>query len=268
MDKQRRALYLSHGGGPLPLLGDESHEEMVSCLQRISKSIEKPSAIILVSAHWEAAEASVISDENPGLLYDYGGFPPEAYAINYPCRGNPELASLILEQLKAANIKVMTDAKRKFDHGLFVPLKIMYPEADIPCVQISLIRGLDPKEHIDLGRALQNLADSSILLIGSGSSYHNQREIFGPGTEEAKNANESFEEWIKSTCVDQSISEIDRSQKLVNWESVPYARFCHPREEHLLPLHVCYGYTESACSKSYGVRILNREMSMHLWDMG
>lgn len=182
MNHQGRALFLSHGGGPLPLLGDAAHTEMVSCLKEIAESISRPSAIIVVSAHWEAANATLTSGENPHLIYDYSGFPPESYEISYPCPGSPDLATSILRQLELAGIKASADGTRGFDHGLFVPLKIMYPEADIACVQLSLIKNLDPLEHIKLGQALQGLADPSILLIGSGFSFHNMRAFFTPET--------------------------------------------------------------------------------------
>lgn len=262
----RRALFLSHGGGPLPLLGDDAHSEMVSCLKEISHEIAKPSAIIVVSAHWEARIATVTSGESPGLIYDYSGFPQESYEIEYPCPGNPPLARSIVKRLEQAGIAASSDDCRGFDHGLFVPLKIMYPEADIPCVQLSLIAGLDPLAHIELGRSLQHLCDQSLLLIGSGFSFHNMKAFFAPETDDSRSANRSFQHWLLDTCSDRGSSEDTRRQRLVNWESAPFARYCHPREEHLLPLHVCYGFAASACSKSYRLRILNKDTSMFLWE--
>lgn len=265
MNNQRRALFLSHGGGPLPLLGEDSHAEMVSCLKEIAGTISKPSAIIVVSAHWEAGNATVTSGARPNLIYDYSGFPPESYEIKYPCLGNPSLAISITKQLGEAGISAIADGVRGFDHGLFVPLKIMYPEADIPCVQLSLIKGLDPLSHIELGRALQDLADPSLLLIGSGFSFHNMRAFFSPETLDSKQANKSFENWLIDTCSNQNISEEERTNRLLNWEAAPSARYCHPREEHLLPLQVCYGFAGSACKKTFELSILNKEMSMYLW---
>lgn len=266
MNIQRRALFLSHGGGPLPLLGDDAHTEMVSCLKEVAETIDRPSAIIVVSAHWEAANATVTSSANPDLIYDYSGFPPKSYEIEYSCPGNPPLASSITTQLEKADIKAVADTSRGLDHGLFVPLKIMYPEADIPCVQLSLIDSLDPLAHITLGRALQGLADPSVLLIGSGFSFHNMKAFFAPETVDSKEANKSFEHWLQDTCSNKSISEKERTKRLVNWEAAPSARYCHPREEHLLPLQVCYGYAAAACTKAYGLQILNKESSMYLWE--
>jgi aromatic ring-opening dioxygenase catalytic subunit (LigB family) len=142
----------------------------------------------------------------------------------------------------------------------------MYPEADIPCVQLSLINNLEPLAHIKLGRALQGMADSSILLIGSGFSFHNMKAFFTPDSDESMLANKTFEQWLLETCSDNSISEDERTERLVRWESAPSARYCHPREEHLLPLHVCYGFAESASSKSYKLQILNKDSSMYLWE--
>lgn len=268
MNHQPRALFLSHGGGPLPLLADAAHAEMVATLKGIAEVIEKPSAIIVVSAHWESEVATVTSAANPGLIYDYSGFPPESYEIKYPCPGNAPLANSIIRQLEKAGITASADGARGLDHGVFVPLKIMYPDADIPCVQLSLLKGLDPLAHIKLGRALQGLADPSILLIGSGFSFHNMKAFFTPETRDSRNANKSFERWLLDTCSNQSISEQERTQRLINWEAAPSARYCHPREEHLLPLLVCYGYAASACTKSFELQILNKESSLYLWDHG
>ena len=251
----------------MPLLGDSAHSEMVSCLGAIAATIERPSAIIVVSAHWEERLPTVTSGENPALIYDYSGFPEESYEIEYPCPGAPDLSRSIAGQLGKAGIEARLDQARGFDHGLFVPLKIMYPEADIPCVQLSLLRSLDPAEHIKLGRALQDLGDQSLLLIGSGFTFHNMRAFFTPDTDESRGMNWSFERWLLETCSDQTIAEEERSRRLVDWRAAPFARYCHPREEHLLPLHVCYGFAASPCSKSFELQILNKKSSMYLWEV-
>jgi len=240
---------------------------MVSCLKEIAETIARPSAIIVVSAHWEAPNVTVTSGERPRLIYDYSGFPQESYKIEYPCPGDPTLSRSIAKQLEQEGIDVTSDSARGFDHGLFVPLKIMYPEADIPCVQLSLMSSLDPLAHIELGRALQELGDQSLLLIGSGFSFHNMKAFFTRETDDSRSANRTFERWLIDTCSDQNISEDVRSQRLVDWEAAPFARYCHPREEHLLPLHVCYGFAASACSRAYELHILNKKSSMYLWEL-
>lgn len=266
MNTQHRALFLSHGGGPLPLLGDKQHAGMVSCLKAIAATIKRPSAIIVVSAHWEESCPTITSSDSPALVYDYYGFPKESYEIEYPCPGAPRLAHSMVEQLQKSGFDARLDGARGVDHGLFVPLKIMYPEADMPCVQLSLIKGLDPAEHITLGQALQSLGNQSLLLIGSGFSFHNMTAFLTPETDETRAMNASFERWLLETCSDQTLTEDARRQRLVDWESAPFARYCHPREEHLLPLHVCYGFAASACSRPYALQILNKQSSVYLWD--
>lgn len=263
---QRRALFVSHGGGPLPLLGDASHQEMLDCLRAIAKRISKPSRIILISAHWESAQSSLTAGEHPDLIYDYYGFPPESYQIQYPCPGDSALAQAIAKQLDKSGIQAKLDPQRGFDHGLFVPLKIMYPEADIPCVQLALRSDLDPLHHIELGRALQALADPSVLVIGSGFSFHNMQAFFAPNTTETQTANQAFEDWLSTTLTDPALTEDERASRLIDWQAAPSARYCHPREEHLLPLHVCYGFAGSACSTHYPLQILNKAASMFLWE--
>lgn len=264
MNKSRQILYLSHGGGPMPLLGDAGHAEMVECLQKVARQITKPAAILVVSAHWEESVATVTAARSPALIYDYYGFPKESYDITYPCAGEPALASQVDAALQRAGIESRLDESRGFDHGLFVPLKIMYPEADIPCVQLSLNSSLSPAAHIKMGQALRDLAYPNLLIIGSGFSFHNMRAFFGQETKESRAKNEAFETWLIETC-GSGLDEYVRQQRLVNWENAPSARFCHPREEHLLPLHVCYGAAQRPCDEVYELRILNKKSSMYLW---
>lgn len=266
MEKRNQVVFLSHGGGPLPLLGHDGHVEMVGCLKKIASQIKKPSAIIVISAHWEEDAVSVTSGALPSLIYDYYGFPEESYHIEYPCPGNPALAGHIHSLLGKAGIRAVLDEQRGVDHGVFVPLKIMYPDADIPCVQVSLINTLDPVEHLKVGEALRGLDRENVLIIGSGFSFHNMREFFKQETDESKAGNESFENWLIETLSHSDTDEEERAHKLVRWEEAPAARFCHPREEHLLPLHVCYGLAQRACDEYFELRILNRKSSMYLWS--
>lgn len=250
----------------MPLLGEEGHQEMVQCLQKIAAHIDKPSAIVLVSAHWEENIPAITAGATPSLIYDYYGFPKESYNIQYPCPGEPYLANQIHHLLKELDITSKLDDQRGFDHGLFVPLKIMYPAADIPCVQLSLVNSLDPAEHIKIGQALQGLAYENLLVVGSGFSFHNMKAFFTPDTVESRIMNESFESWLLDTCSNLNMNEAERRLRLIEWEKAPSARFCHPREEHLLPLHVCYGFTESSCSEYFELQILNKKSSMYLWS--
>jgi len=258
-------LFLSHGGGPLPLLGDPGHQEMVRGLQHVVTLIDKPSAILLISAHWEASNATLTAGRQPELIYDYYGFPDESYQITYPCPGEPELASQTQAALEQHGIAVQLDDKRGFDHGLFVPLKIMYPQADIPCVQLSLLHSLDARAHLDLGKALAKCEYPNLLIIGSGFSFHNLRAFFTRPTNETQAMNTAFEHWLIETLTSVDLSETDREARLANWEQAPHARYCHPREEHLLPLHVCYGAAQRACRRHLGMTILNKQSSVFLW---
>lgn len=250
----------------MPLLGDEGHDEMVSCLQKISAKIIKPSAILVVSAHWEEKTPTLTSGVNPSLIYDYYGFPVESYQIEYPCPGESVLAGEICKALGNAHIPARLDRKRGFDHGLYVPLKIMYPDADIPCVQLSLVNHLDPLEHMKIGRVLQALNYENLLVIGSGFSFHNLNAFFAAETSESKKKNKLFEHWLVDTCSNQEIDEEQRANRLNQWTDAPFARYCHPREEHLLPLHLCYGLAGSYCTEHFELEILNKKSSMYLWS--
>jgi len=260
-----KSLFISHGGGPLPLLGDAGHEEMLGCLQMLAESIPKPDAIVVVSAHWEAEVVTITSAKNPSLIYDYYGFPEQAYAIEYPCAGLPSLAEEIHTLINEADIETSLDDSRGFDHGLFIPLKIMYPHADIPCVQLSLVASLDPLHHIKIGHALKTLSDKNVLVIGSGFSFHNLNAFFNANTEEDESLNIDFENWLRDTCSNEMYAPGEREQKLVNWSKAPGALFCHPREEHLLPLHVCYGVAKTASKKVFQLKIMGKQSSMYLW---
>ena len=266
MKNKHRALFLSHGGGPLPLLDDEGHREMVTCLKEISTALKKPSAIIVVSAHWEEKIPTVTSGITPALIYDYYGFPEESYDIQYPCSGESMLAEQIYQVLEDKGITARQDGERGFDHGLFVPLKIMYPDADIPCVQLSLVNSLDPAVHLEIGQSLQNLEYENLLLIGSGFSFHNMKEFFLPETRESSMMNEAFESWLLESCSSSDLTEEERAQRLIQWKQAPHANYCHPREEHLMPLHVCYGIAQTRCAQYYELHIMQKKSSMYFWS--
>lgn len=236
-----RIVYLSHGGGPLPVLGDASHRAMVAFMRQLPGRIRKPDAIIVVSAHWEESTVAVLGAPNPPMLYDYYGFPEEAYRIAYPAPGHPDLAERMVGSLTAAGISAHIEPRRGFDHGLFIPLALMYPQADIPSLQLSLVRGLDPAAHIALGKALQAMAAENVLVIGSGFSFHNMPAFSWKEENRPDPANDAFQDWLIEVICAEALSRDERDQRLIEWQSAPSARYCHPREEHLLPLHVCLG---------------------------
>ena len=258
-------LYLPHGGGPLPLLGRTGHGAMIDFMEAIPAEIGKPDAIVLISAHWEADQPTVTGGARPALVYDYYGFPPEAYKIEYQAPGAPRVARHIEQLLRQAELDVKVDVNRGFDHGMFVPLKMMYPEADIPCVQLSLVKGLDPATHIRIGRALTGLRSENVLTIGSGFSFHNMQAFSMTGDVEPDEKNDSFDRWLQDTCTDPDLAPDNREAKLIAWEQAAYARYCHPREEHLLPLHVCYGMAGTAGRVVFNDFILGKRATALIW---
>jgi 4,5-DOPA dioxygenase extradiol len=258
-------IFISHGGGPMPLLGDPGHREMVAALERLASRLGHPDAIVVVSAHWEEKVPTITAAGTPSLIYDYYGFPEESYSITYPCPGEPSLASELRRLIESAGIEAKANHERGLDHGVFVPLKIMYPEADIPCVQLSLLSSLKPKSHILIGEALRGLERKNILLIGSGFSFHNLKAFFSSETTETSCFNSEFEQWLMDTCCNPDYSAEQRRQKLLHWFEAPGARYCHPREEHLLPLHVCFGAAAGEPAEVINLSIMNKESSMYVW---
>jgi len=264
-ESKAQIVYFSHGGGPLPILGDPGHKAMLEFMTRLPAQLVKPDAILVVSAHWEENAATLLGAKNPPMFYDYYGFPAEAYEITYPAPGSPELAERIAELLRANDIPSRIDVGRGIDHGAFIPLKLMYPQADIPTLQLSLVRGLDPARHIALGKGLRDLSRENILVIGSGFSYHNLSAFFGQRQGAPDPANDAFQNWLIETCTG-GISQPEREQRLIEWEKAPSARYCHPREEHLLPLHVCLGMAGTAAELVFDDEILGKRCLGFLWQ--
>jgi aromatic ring-opening dioxygenase catalytic subunit (LigB family) len=168
------------------------------------------------------------------MLYDYYGFPPESYTITWPAPGHPALAARVRKLLEGAGFQTAANDERGYDHGTFVPLKLTYPDADVPVVQLSLKSGLDPEEHLAMGRAIAPLRDEGVFIVGSGMSYHNLR-AFGP---QAKPVSEAFDAWLREAA---TAEPAERDRLLARWASAPSAREAHPREEHLIPLMVIAG---------------------------
>jgi len=234
--------FLSHGGGPWPWLTGPMRDamgELEASLRRLPAELPTaPTAILMVSGHWEEPTFTVQTSPNPPMVYDYGGFPEHTYRISYPAPGSPALASRVAELLRAAAIPVAEDPTRGFDHGMFAPMAAAWPDADVPVVQISLKRGYDPEEHLAVGRALAPLRDEGVLILGSGLSYHNLG-LMGPG---ASGPSKAFDDWLGAVLLEREGAE--RSEALVHWASAPSARVAHPREDHLLPLMVIVGASE------------------------
>jgi aromatic ring-opening dioxygenase catalytic subunit (LigB family) len=257
-------VYFSHGGGPLPILGDPGHKAMIDFMTALPEKLHRPDAILVISAHWEERMPTLLGAKNPPMFYDYYGFPAEAYEIDYPAPGNPELCEKIAFTLEKEGFQSRLDSLRGFDHGLFIPLKMMYPHADIPCIQLSLIRGLDAETHIKLGKALRSLRLENLLIIGSGFSFHNMAAFSWQSLDSPDPANDSFQDWLIETCTG-SLPETERERRLIEWEKVPSARYCHPREEHLLPLHVCQGMAGKQAEVVFNDKILGKRSVGFCW---
>ncbi|HWK53433.1 MAG TPA: class III extradiol ring-cleavage dioxygenase [Hyphomicrobiales bacterium] len=259
MTARAPVLYLPHGGGPMPLTDDPTHAELRAFLQQVPERFPTPRAVLLISAHWEAPRASVYDDPAPELLFDYYGFPPPTYHYRYPAPGEPALADRVQALLTDAGIEAATVQGRGFDHGMFVPMMLLWPQANVPCVQLSLIRGLDPQAHLALGRALGALRDDGVAIVGSGMSFHNLKAIFAGAVPQQVEASDAFDGWLVET-VTMALSPEEQRARLADWDTAaPHARFCHPREEHLLPLHVCAG----AAGFANAELIFNRPLMGH-----
>jgi aromatic ring-opening dioxygenase catalytic subunit (LigB family) len=239
--KRQPVLFVPHGGGPCFFMEwtngpRDTWDRTAEFLRSIEGSLpEKPKALLVISAHWEEEVPTVMTSAKPPLYFDYSGFPPHTYELTWPAPGSPELAAKVRALLEKAGIPSKEDAARGFDHGVFVPLKVAFPDAPYPTVQLSLRAGLDPKDHIAIGKALAPLRDEGVLIIGSGMSYHNMRGFFGGG---GGPDSEKFDTWVVDAV---EKSPRDREVALAAWEKAPSARAVHPREEHLIPLMVAAG---------------------------
>lgn len=235
---------ISHGGGPWPWMTDAMGVDwgpLEASLAAIPGELpEPPKAVLMVTAHWETDTFTVQGHATPSMIYDYGGFPPETYEIVYPAPGQPQVAGRAAELLAAAGLPTVVDPDRGFDHGTFVPAYVMYPDADVPIVQLSILASFDPALHLAAGRALAPLRDEGVLIVGSGlPSYHNLSSMGAEGIEPSR----AFDAWLTETMVGYGGAE--RSQRLARWATAPGARQAHPREDHFVPLLVAVGAAES-----------------------
>ncbi len=241
MTQRLPTYFISHGGGPWPWLPDMRkmmHSLEVSLANMPREIGVKPKAILMVSGHWEEDDFAVMASPAPGMVYDYGGFPAFTYQIKYASPGAPDVAKRVAELLKASGLPTHLDTSRGYDHGVFAPMQVMYPEADVPLLQVAIRHGYDPEQHLALGRALAPLRDEGVLIVGSGLSYHNLR-LFGPG---AKAPSAAFDAWLNDALM--SAPE-KRTAALKRWDEAPSARVCHPEEDHLIPLMAAVGAAES-----------------------
>jgi len=255
--KRQPAIFLPHGGGPCFFMEwswgpADSWEKTGAFLQNLAKSLpERPKAMVVVSGHWEEQAFTVGTAAQPDLIFDYYGFPAHTYELEWGAPGAPELAERVKALLEAEGLPVAVDARRGYDHGVFIPLKMAFPEAEIPVATLSLKveadGSFDPAAHLAAGRALAKLRDEGVLIVGSGMSFHNLRAYLRDVTVEPAR---EFDRWLTEAV---ESPENLRNEQLAHWAEAPYARFAHPREEHLLPLMVTAG------AGSVGKRIFSDE---------
>lgn len=234
--------FISHGGGPWPWLRDETagaYDRLAASLRDMPRHLgARPAAVLVVSGHWEERDFTLMSAPAPGMIYDYSGFPAHTYQIKYPAPGAPTVAGRAAGLLRAAGIEPREDARRGFDHGTFAPLAAIYPEADVPVLQLSVRAGYDPEAHLAAGRALAPLREEGVLIVGSGLSYHNLR-LMG---ERGRRPSQEFDRWL-TAAVCGPVGE-ERNRLLRGWLDAPSARLAHPSEDHLIPLMVAVGAAE------------------------
>jgi aromatic ring-opening dioxygenase catalytic subunit (LigB family) len=260
-------LYIPHGGGPcffmdpMPGFPATMWDAMEAFLRGIPKMLSAPpKAVLVISAHWECAEPTVLASEQYSLLYDYYGFPEHTYRLTYPASGSLDLGARVQSLLKQGGFNSPLENERGLDHGVFIPFKLIYPDAEIPIVQLSLRQDLDPEAHIAIGHTLSPLRDEGVLIVGSGLSYHNLREFFAPNAS-ANKASVDFDTWLGNSI---SADPVERERMLKNWGTAPGARSCHPRSEHLLPLMVVAGAADKDAGRiCYHELVLGKAVSAY-----
>jgi aromatic ring-opening dioxygenase catalytic subunit (LigB family) len=247
--KRQPAIFVPHGGGPCFFMdwtwgpADTWHATQ-RFLEGVALTLpETPRALLVISGHWEEPALTASAAPTPKLIFDYSGFPEPTYHLAWPAPGNPDLAARVQKLLAEAGLPADTDASRGFDHGVFVPLKVAFPQAQIPVVTLSLASSLDPELHLAAGRALAPLRDEGVLIVGSGMSFHNLRAYMRPETLDRSRA---FDAWL-TQAVESPAPE--RDAQLKGWRNAPSATFAHPREEHLAPLFVAAGAGGEAAGK-------------------
>ncbi|WP_300536789.1 class III extradiol ring-cleavage dioxygenase [Sphingosinicella sp.] len=257
-DSKQPALFIPHGGGPCFFMDDPRGiwRGMEAYLRGIAATLPaRPRAILVVSGHWETEGFAFTGAEHPALVYDYYNFPPHTYELRYDAPGDPTLAARATALFRDARLPASIDAARGLDHGVFIPLKVAFPDAAIPVVQMSIDRGLDPALHLAAGCALAPLRDEGVLIIGSGMSFHNMRGYRDPRFTAPSDA---FDAWL--TRAVEADADI-RAAELTRWEDAPAARASHPREEHLIPLMVAAGASDRPGRSDYREQVLETAIS-------
>jgi aromatic ring-opening dioxygenase catalytic subunit (LigB family) len=234
-------IYIPHGGGPCFFMDwNPPHmwDNMAAYLKHLPTDAGvKPKYIIVISAHWEEDEFTVQTKPEPKLYYDYYNFPPHTYRLSWPAMNDADVAARVSNAISQAGLPVRADAVRDYDHGVFIPLKLSFPDIDVPVLQVSMKKGYDPEVHWKLGEALAPLRAEGALIIGSGMSFHSLRAFFQP-LPSGRNGSHDFDDWLQALM---PLSAAARRDALENWAAAPGARASHPREDHLVPLMVIAG---------------------------
>ncbi|MGA9667539.1 MAG: class III extradiol ring-cleavage dioxygenase [Gallionella sp.] len=252
-------VFVSHGAPDALLKAPDA----VACWGEIGRSVPRPAAVLVVSAHWEARKATVSLSGSPETIHDFSGFSPELYRIQYRAPGAPALAERVESLLSAAGLDADSDPSRGLDHGAWVPLSAMYPQADVPVTQLSLLRNADPATHFELGRALAPLRDEGVLIVGSGAITHNFAWLdWRANADKAPMRQaEVFTDWVGDRLAAQDV------QSLLAYRSAPYGAKSHPSEEHFLPFFVALGAATDDTPQRYRPRFSYGALAMdaYVW---
>ena len=251
------ALYVSHGAPLFAVDAGETGPALTRWGQGLRAQFPALRGVVIMSPHWMARTPQVMTGPQPATWHDFGGFPPALYQLQYPAPGAPALAQEVLALLQAADVPAQGDAQRPFDHGAWVPLMHLFPEADLPVVQVALPVGAGPAEVYAMGAALRDLRSQGVLVMGSGSMTHNLAEFFGGEREPAPYVLE-FSRWIESAL------ERGDLKALLNYRSqAPHAERAHPTDDHFLPLFFALGAAGDDLHANY----LSREVMYSMLAM-
>lgn len=257
------SLYVPHGGGPCFFMDDPQGiwTGMAAFLRSLPSSLpEQPRGILIVSGHWETPGFALTSSPRPPLVFDYYGFPAHTYQLRYDAPGAPGLAARAAALLEGKGFRAALEPARGLDHGVFVPLKVAFPAADVPVVELSLDAGLDASLHLAAGRALAPLRAEGILVMGAGMSFHNLRALGDPRLTEPSR---QFDAWLHDAACAPAA---ERTARLSRWSEAPAARLAHPRHEHLLPLMVAAGASDRPGRRIYSELVLGTLISGFAFD--
>lgn len=226
------ALFISHGAPDLPLRQSPARE----FLQTLGQTLERPSSILVISPHWMTAVPTLSTAARMQAIHDFGGFSAELYQLTYEAPGAPELFDIVKQQLAEIELRTAVHPRRGLDHGAWTPLRLMYPEGDIPVTQLSLQPHLTPRQQWELGQALAPLRQSGVLILASGSATHNLWNMGRQMDDLPPNWVLDFDHWLAKAIDSQA------TEQLFNYRSVaPYAVDNHPSEEHIMPLFIAMG---------------------------